>query len=48
MKDTAMTGAAVVFIVSLFSFGIWWHVSVWNECRTDHSFMYCMSLISRK
>lgn len=48
MKDTGYAGAAVVFLLAVFSIAIWWKVSVWSECRTDHSFMYCLTMMGGK
>ena len=25
-----------------------WNVSIWNECRTDHSWGYCMMLMKNR
>ena len=36
-------GGVLLFITAIFI-----QVSVWNECRTDHSFFYCMSVLSHK
>lgn len=48
MKNSATILAGVAGVIAILSIGIWWQVSVWTECRADHSFMYCMTLISRK
>ena len=44
MERIAMVLAAVVLI----TLTIMVQASVWNECRTDHSFFYCMTLMSHK
>lgn len=47
MKDK-LAVLTVVSVIALILVGvIWWNVSIWNECRADHSFAYCMRLISR-
>lgn len=33
--------SAIVVVVGLV---VWW-LSIWNECRTVHSFMYCLHVI---
>lgn len=38
-----------LFFAVIVSLGIWWQVSVWNECREEgRSFMYCWNLVSRR
>jgi hypothetical protein len=41
------TALVVLFLLACFMLGIWWEVSIWRECRTDHSVRYCLRLISR-
>lgn len=48
MNDsTSYVGVAIIGVL-IFAFAIWWKVSVWSECRTDHSFMYCMTMMGGK
>ena len=46
MNNAAPIAAAVLFI-AIMCCVFWWQVSVWNECRTDHSWMYCINLIRK-
>jgi hypothetical protein len=48
MKDGATVFAAVAGFLSLLAIVIWWRITVWQECRTDHSWMYCISMMSGK
>ena len=34
------------FILAVFSVAMYIKMNVWYECRTEHSFFYCLSLIS--
>jgi hypothetical protein len=40
---TVSAVVAVVILVAVLSV----QCSVWRECRAEHSFFYCMSLVSR-
>jgi hypothetical protein len=46
MKDNVAIAVAVAGLLSLFAIVIWWRISVWNECRADHSIMYCLTMMS--
>ena len=48
MKDTAAILVGVVGFIAILSISIWWQATVWSECRAEHSWMYCVTLISRK
>ena len=37
----------LIAIVLFFGIGIYIDQQIWSECRTDHSFWYCLRLISR-
>ena len=39
---------ALAFVPALFIGVICIKVSVWRECRTDHSWFYCMELLGEK
>lgn len=39
----ALCAAAAVLLV----LGIWWEISIWNECRETNSYMYCVRLMGR-
>lgn len=38
----------ILGVVALVAGVIYLQVSVWRECRVDHSFWYCVNLVSRK
>lgn len=38
-------GAIVVVVILVAVFSV--QCSVWRECRDEHSFFYCVSLVSR-
>lgn len=37
--------AFILMVLVSAPLAIWYEVSVWNECRTDHSFLYCMRVL---
>jgi uncharacterized membrane protein len=37
----------LTLIPLIFAFAIYIKINVWYECRVDHSFFYCLSLISK-
>lgn len=37
--------AILLFVAVAIGLSIWYEVVVWNECRTDHSWLYCMRLL---
>ncbi len=38
-----------VLLIGLMLFGVVsCHVSLWRECRSDHSWMYCMRVLGSK
>jgi hypothetical protein len=39
--------ALALFVVGWIAFGIYMEVSMWNECRTDHSWFYCMRVLGK-
>lgn len=32
----------------LVAFGIYIEIGLWNECRTDHSWFYCMRVLGSR
>lgn len=40
--------AGILLFVALVSGVVWFRIGVWNECRSDHSWSYCMVLVSGK
>jgi hypothetical protein len=38
---------ALVGFVAVVLVGLYASVGVWNECRAEHSFLYCQHLMSR-
>jgi cytochrome oxidase assembly protein ShyY1 len=52
MRNRQSSDALVVFLVvlvfaTLISLGIWWQVSLWDECRSTNSFWYCVRILGR-
>ena len=47
MKDKLFAALLVLLIVAIPTLAIYMKVSVWNECRADHSWFYCIHLISK-
>ncbi len=39
---TILAGAAIVGFLVLWG---WYHASIWNECRSQHSFFYCFHVL---
>ena len=33
--------------IAMLSIAGYWEYSVWGECRSDHSFYYCMRVLSK-
>ena len=38
----------VAACVLLVAFGIYIEIGLWNECRTDHSWFYCMRVLGSR
>jgi hypothetical protein len=32
-------------LIGLLVFSVWWHSTIWYECRAEHSWMYCYQLV---
>ncbi len=47
-KQQIIIFLALAFVLALFIGAICIKVSVWRECRTDHSWFYCMELLGGK
>lgn len=44
------SGGVFLFVaatMALMAFGITIQISVWNECRQNNSFFYCLRLVSK-
>lgn len=37
----AVTALCLLFTVAVFVGIVWIRVAIWNECRADHSWLYC-------
>lgn len=49
MKDFANTALWVLVVGAVLAFLaliVWYEVTIWNECRASHSFMYCLHTLS--
>lgn len=44
--DSAIIVGGMIFIGVLVGIA-WLQIGVWQECRAEHSFWYCLNLISR-
>jgi hypothetical protein len=47
MKSNLSLLAGTLIVLAIFGGVIAWNVSIWRECRADHSWGYCMLLISK-
>lgn len=47
MKNKLPIIAYTVFLIAAISFGAWYTISVWHECRATNSIMYCLKLVSK-
>lgn len=42
-----MKSALIVFgAAAMFGLAIWYEVTLWQECRVDHSWFYCLRVLS--
>jgi hypothetical protein len=40
---------AIILFIALASIGLYVQKMIWDECRaSDHSFLYCIALVSHK
>jgi hypothetical protein len=46
-KDDALVLVIALVIIAVFSLWFYYEVSVWRECRTDHSWFYCMRVLNK-
>ncbi len=37
----------IAVIVAVIGIAVWWEVSLWSECRADHSFWYCLRVLNK-
>ena len=42
--NLALAGAVLLFLLIVGGI-VAWNVSIWHECRSDHSFGYCMRVV---
>jgi hypothetical protein len=47
MKRNLTIFGAVAIVLAIVAGAIAWNVSLWRECRTDHSWSYCMRVLSK-
>jgi uncharacterized membrane protein YiaA len=47
MDSDAKTFAVIAAVILLTGAGVYWEISLWNECRSDHSFFYCMLVLGK-
>lgn len=47
MKEKLGMIAAVCIVIAIFASVISWNLSLWKECRSDHSWSYCMRVLSK-
>ncbi len=42
-----MKSALIVFgAVAVIGLAVWYEVTLWQECRADHSWFYCLRVLS--
>lgn len=46
-SDTVKLVCCVLIFLLLVAAVVAWNVAIWSECRADHSWMYCVRLVSR-
>lgn len=46
VKDFVTLIMVVVTLIFFILMG-YWTIGVWNECRVDHSWFYCVKLVTR-
>lgn len=47
MKQYLQAGGILAAGIGIMTFAVWWQVSLWSECLEDHSFFYCMRVLSK-
>jgi len=47
MKNNLELAAIVIFMALVFGGLIYWQVSIWQECRQNNSFGYCLNFMRR-
>ena len=48
IRDEILVLAFIAFFVALVIVGFYVEASVWNECRQDHSWLYCQHFMSSR
>lgn len=33
-------------VAAVFGLAVWYEVALWQECRVDHSWLYCLRVLS--
>lgn len=44
-KQFATVIGITAAVVGVLGFIVWWESSLWNECRADHGFFYCLRVL---
>jgi hypothetical protein len=47
MKSKLSVFGAALIVLAIIAAVIAWNVSIWQECRSDHSWSYCMRVLSK-
>ena len=47
MSDKAIIWSFVIFFAVIVIVGIAIKIEVWQECRNEHSFLYCLQLVKK-
>lgn len=47
MRQTAALSSIVLAVVALIGLGIYWEISVWQECRQTNSWFYCVRVLGK-
>jgi hypothetical protein len=37
----------VAVLVALIMLGVWMEIGLWSECRSEHSWFYCVRVLSQ-
>lgn len=41
-----MVGIGLI-VLAVIGIALWWEISLWSECRSDHSFFYCLRVLGK-
>jgi hypothetical protein len=47
MGDRLRIVLAILVILAFMGFGAWMWVENWTECRSSHSWLYCVHVLSK-